>query len=151
MINARAETLLERAAFKRPFLSSRCLIPASGFYEWKTTEDGKKIPYYIHLKHDEIFSFAGFYETWHNPTSGQDVQSYAIITTEPNSVMEPIHNRMPVILPKDEEDVWLDQMTSVNELKVLLRSYPAPEMDAYPVSTLVNRPTTDSPDLIQPV
>ncbi len=151
MINARADTILEKVSFKRPFLNSRCLVPATGFYEWKTTEDGKKIPYYIHLKDQEIFSFAGFYDTWHNPETDEDVQTYSIITTEPNALMEQIHNRMPVILPKDEEEVWLDQATSQNELIVLLKSYPANAMDAYAVSTAVNRADIESPDLIKPV
>lgn len=151
MINARADTILGKVSFKRPFLNSRCLVPATGFYEWKTDENGKKIPYYIHLKDEELFSFAGFYETWHNPETDQDMQTYSIITTEPNDLMAKIHDRMPVILPKEDEEVWLDPTTSANELKVLLKSYPAKEMDAYAVSTVVNRAGHESPDLIKPV
>lgn len=151
MINARADTIMEKVSFKRPFLNSRCLVPATGFYEWKTTEDGKKIPYYIHLRDEQLFSFAGFYETWRDPQSGQEIKTYSIITTEPNALMEKIHDRMPVILPKDEEEVWLDPTTSANELQVLLKSYPAKEMDAYPVSTIVNRANIDSPDLLKKV
>jgi putative SOS response-associated peptidase YedK len=149
MINARAETVAEKPAFKRALERRRCLIPASGFYEWKQTEHGK-VPHYIHLMDEPLFAFAGLYENWKAPDETW-VRSYTIITTTANDLMAPLHNRMPVILDREDEDLWLDpDATETERLLPLLRPYPARHMAAYPVSRAVNSPTNESPTLITP-
>jgi putative SOS response-associated peptidase YedK len=152
MINARAETLAEKASFRNAYRRRRCLILADGFYEWKQNPDMKsKQPVYIRLKNNQPFAFAGLWEIWKSP-EGSEVRSCTIITTEPNSLLEPIHNRMPVILPPDMYNRWLateDQQPA--QLNELLIPYPAAEMIAFPVSRQVNSPQAESPDLIQPV
>ena len=147
MINARAETVAEKPSFKQAFQSQRCLVIADGFYEWR--KHGKvKIPMRVILKTGEPFGFAGLWESWKSP-EGELIHSCTIITTTPNAVMEPIHNRMPVILSKDKEAKWLDVSPSdAGELRELLSPYPADEMDAYEVSTLVNSPKNDMPDVM---
>ncbi len=147
MINARVETIMERPAFKNAFQRRRCLVVADGFYEWR--KEGKhRIPLRIILKTGEPFGFAGLWETWKSP-DGKTVESCTIITTSPNAVMEPIHNRMPVILPREAEAAWLDtRSTNLAGLRELLVPYPASEMDAYEVSTLVNAPQNDVPDVL---
>ena len=152
LINARAETLLEKNTWKRPFMSQRCLVPASGFYEWRRShKDGKptKIPYYLHLKTDKIFSFAGLYDEWQSP-EGETVQSYSIITTKPNSLVEPIHDRMPVILPPQNEADWLrhGDDDDMGFLEDLLKPYSAQVMGAYVVSSVVNNPHNNSPEVL---
>jgi putative SOS response-associated peptidase YedK len=150
MINARAETVAEKPAFRRPLRSQRCLVPASGFFEWKREGDGKT-PHFIHLPDEPLFAFAGLYDVWRDP-DGQSVQSYTILTTEANAVMAPIHNRMPVILRREDEEEWLDPANSeVEQLLPLLRPYPAEEMAAYPVARLVNSPTNDVPAVLERV
>jgi putative SOS response-associated peptidase YedK len=150
IINARAETIGSKPAFKQSLQFRRCLVPADGFYEWKQTEHGK-VPHFIHLKDTKLFAFAGIYNVWTNP-KGEAVPTYAIITTEPNELMAPIHNRMPVILPREDEAEWLDvDQTEPEQLLHFLRPYPAAEMEAYPISGLVNRPGNDSPELLKPL
>ena len=147
-INARAETVAERPAFRQALRFQRCLVPAGGFYEWRQTPRGK-VPHYIHLKDARLFSFAGIYSTWTNP-QGEEVRTYAIITTEANELMAPIHNRMPVILRREDEATWLNPAeTDPGPLLDLLRPYVADEMEAYPVSRAVNDPANDGPDLLE--
>jgi putative SOS response-associated peptidase YedK len=147
LINARAETLIDRAAFKNAFRTRRCLVIADGFYEWRKA-GGSKIPMLIHLKSDRSFGFAGLYEVW-NPPLGEPLTTCTIITTEPNELVRPIHDRMPVILPKEVEDLWLDSaIEDPRRLLDLLRPYPTEEMEAYPVSSLVNSVKNDSPACI---
>lgn len=147
MINARAETVAEKPAFRTPLRSHRCLVPASGFYEWKR-EGTSKQPYFIHLKDEPLFAFAGLYDRWRDP-QGQDVWSYTIITTAANAVTAPVHDRMPVILRREDEDEWLNaDNTEPEHLLPLLRPYPADAMEAYPVSSAVNSPRNDAPDLV---
>jgi putative SOS response-associated peptidase YedK len=148
MINARAETVAEKPAYRKPLRSQRCLVPATGFFEWKQEDDGKT-PYFIHLPDESLFAFAGLYDTWRDP-DGQMVQSYTILTTAPNALMVGIHNRMPVILRHEDEDEWLDPANAEPEqLLPLLRPYPAEEMAAYPVSRLVNSPQHDTPLVLE--
>ena len=150
MINARAESVAEKASFKRPLKSRRCLIVADGFYEWQK-EGAKKIPMFIHLKSQKPFAFAGLYDVWKSP-DGDWITSCAIITTRPNELMETIHNRMPVILPKTAYKSWLDAANQdLDELVALLQPYPADKMLAYPVSPLVNSPRNNSPECIQAI
>uniref|UniRef100_Q47CL6 Abasic site processing protein n=1 Tax=Dechloromonas aromatica (strain RCB) TaxID=159087 RepID=Q47CL6_DECAR len=134
--NARGETVAEKPSFRTSFAKHRCLIPASGFYEWKTVE-GKKQPYYIYPT-DGLFAFAGLLAAWKAP-DGQTLVTTCIITTEPNEVMVPIHDRMPVILGADQYDAWLDPLNhDVEALKQMIRPCSAERMTAYPVSPLIN-------------
>lgn len=149
MINARAETVAEKPSFRKAFKQQRCLILADGFYEWK--REGKaKQPYYIHMKGNRPFVFAGLWDQW---KQGDDtsLESCAMITTGPNQVMEPIHNRMPVILHPDDYLFWLDPaMQNSQALGALLKPYPGDDMEAYPISPLVNNPRNDNPLCLQP-
>ena len=152
MINARAETLNEKPAFKAAFRRRRCLILADGFFEWQVEAGQKsKIPMYIRMQSGQPFAFAGLWENCHAP-DGSQILSCTIITTEPNELMKPIHNRMPVILPKSAYYTWLAQEEAdTGRLQQLLKPYPSEEMTAYAVSRLVNSPGNDRPDVIQPV
>jgi putative SOS response-associated peptidase YedK len=149
-INARAETVASSPAFRDAFKRRRCLVPASGFYEWRKTERGK-IPYFIHLKDAELFAFAGLYDVWKDP-EGNELRTYTIITTIPNDLVQPIHNRMPVILHPDDEAMWLDpKMSDTKALRALLNPFPDALMEAYPVSRAVNTPAMNTPALIERV
>jgi putative SOS response-associated peptidase YedK len=150
MINARSETLTEKPSFREAFRSRRCIIPASGFYEWQRTATGAKQPFYFYLKEKEVFGFAGLWETWLDKTSGESVETCTIITTTANAVLKPVHDRMPVILKSADYERWLDaKNTNTGELQKLLAPYPAEAMEAHAVSRAVNSPTTDSPELIE--
>lgn len=152
MINARSESLAEKPSFRNPYRRRRCLILADGFYEWKQNPGMKsKQPVFIHLKDNRPFAFAGLWELWNSP-DGSEIRSCTIITTQPNSLLEPIHNRMPVILPPDAYKLWLTpEEQQPAQLYSLLVPYPADEMDAFPVSKMVNSPEYDAPDLVKPV
>jgi len=149
-INARAETLTERPMFRGLIRHNRCLVPASGFYEWK--KDGNhKAPYYLRLKDEALFAFAGLYDVWHD-ADGAAYPTYTIITTAANEVVAPIHDRMPVIIRREDEERWIaSEAPSRDELGDLLGPYPADEMEAYQVSAEVNSPTIDDPSLIVPL
>lgn len=149
LINARAETLNEKPSFRNALKSRRCLIPADGFYEWKKLE-GKKIPYRICLREEDLFAFAGLWESWKDP-QGQLVNTFTIITTEANDVVAPIHNRMPVILEPGIERTWLDRQVPVNEVLTFLRPYSSDKMKTYRVSDKVNNVRNNSPDLLTEV
>ena len=147
MINARAETLAEKPSFKRLLQGKRCLIVADGFYEWKQ-EQGGKTPMYFTLPDHELFAFAGLWDTWKR-SDGQYIRTCTIITTQPNDLVAPVHNRMPVILPADAQEEWLDPVQhDTNVLQQLLKSYTASPMFVHPVSKKVNSPQYDSADLI---
>jgi putative SOS response-associated peptidase YedK len=152
MINARAETLAEKPAFRAAFRRRRCLVLADGFYEWRADALTKrKTPMYIQLESREPFGFAGLWEIW-TSRDGSEVRSCTIITTEPNQLITPIHNRMPVIIPPDNYEQWLaPQELPLQQLQSMLVPYPAGEMVAYPVSRLVNSPENDVPDCVLPV
>jgi putative SOS response-associated peptidase YedK len=152
MINARAESLAEKPSFRNAYRRRRCLILADGFYEWKQNPVAKsKQPVYIRLTNNRPFAFAGLWEVWNSP-DGSEIRSCTIITTQPNSLLESIHNRMPVILPADAYSLWLAPEERLpGQLNDLLSPYPSNEMIAFPVSKLVNSPQYDSPDLIKPV
>lgn len=152
LINARAETLAEKSSFRGAYKYKRCLVFADGFYEWKTLPGTKvKVPHFIRLKSGGPFAFAGLWDEWHSP-DGSFIKSCTIITTEPNELMSTLHNRMPVILPREAYEPWLDTAPQKPEtLQKLLAPYPAAEMTAYPVSTLVNSPANDRAELLAPV
>jgi putative SOS response-associated peptidase YedK len=150
LINARAETVTEKPAFRSAFKKRRCLILADGFYEWQQ-QDGKKQPFYFRLQEGKPFAFAGLWEHWDNP-EGESIDSCTIITTEANDVLRPIHDRMPVILEPENYDQWLDpQLQKAELIQPLLRPYPTEEMTVSPVSTKVNNPKNDSPDCIKAI
>ncbi|MDD1682688.1 MAG: SOS response-associated peptidase [Methanoregula sp.] len=150
LINARAETLAEKPAFRVLLSTHRCLVPASGFFEWKK-EGKKKIPYYIRLSGSPLFSFAGLYDQWRNP-EGVTVSTYTIVTCDANHLVAPLHDRMPVILSPQGEDRWLDTCPLPHgEVKKILVPYPAGLMEAIPVSDRVNSPAVDDERLIQPL
>ncbi len=149
MINARAETVADKPAFKTSFKKGRCLILSDGFYEWR--KEGKlKIPVYIHLKSGRPFGFAGLYNTWTSP-AGEQINTCTIITTKANELIEPFHNRMPTIIPKDERSLWLGpDIHDEKMLFSLLKPFASDKMKAHDVSTLVNSPSNNSPDNIKP-
>jgi putative SOS response-associated peptidase YedK len=151
MINARAETLAEKPSFRAAYRYRRCLILADGFFEWQAQVGSKvKVPHYIRLKSGRPFAFAGLWEDWHAP-DGSQVKSATIITTQPNELIARLHNRMPVILPPDTYARWLEPAPRQPvDLQGLLAPYPAEEMSAHPVSTLVNSPANDQPECITP-
>ncbi|MFN2530119.1 MAG: SOS response-associated peptidase [Pyrinomonadaceae bacterium] len=147
-INARAETLQDRPSFSDAFLHRRCLIPADGFYEWKRTGRARQA-FYFQLRDEVPFAFAGVWDTW--KTGQQAIASCAIITTKANELLNPIHDRMPVIVKPEKYDLWLDRQTSVTELQKLLCPFPAEEMNSYPVSSGVNRAGAEGSHLIKRV
>jgi putative SOS response-associated peptidase YedK len=152
MINARAETLAEKPAFRSAYKYHRCLIFADGFFEWQAHPGSKsKVPHFIRLKSGAPFAFAGLWEHWQS-TDGSEVRSATIITTEPNVLMASLHNRMPVILQSNAYAQWIDSAPQApDRLQNLLVPFPTEEMEAYPVSTLVNSPGNDSAECILPV
>lgn len=149
MINARAEGIEQKPAFRKPFRSQRCIIPATGFYEWQKINAKEKIPFYFSLRDEEIFGFAGLYDIYHD-ANGQKLKTYTIITTQANELVGQLHDRMPVILPKEAESVWLDsELHDPAPLLELLKPYSADLMQTFPVSTLVNKPQNEGPQLLQ--
>lgn len=150
MINARAETVAEKPAFRNAFRHRRCLIPADGYYEWKALVHGKQ-PYYFSMKDGRPFCFAGLWERW-QPEDGEARESCTIITTGANALGAEIHHRMPVILPADDYDRWLDpRIQQADEMLALLQPYPPQAMRVYPVSTLVNNARVDEARCITPL
>jgi len=150
MINARAETLRQKPVFRRLFERKRCMIPADGFFEWKQM-DGRKQPMRITMRDGEPFAFAGLFDTWTAP-DGQKLHTCTIITTRPNEVVADIHDRMPVILRPEDEDLWLDrEKYDPDLLQSLLVPFDPGQMRAYPVSTIVGSPKNDFPECIEEV
>lgn len=149
LINARAETLAEKPAFKYSLTRRRCLIPADGFYEWRK-EGNRRVPVYIRRRDGGLFAFAGLWDEWQSP-DGSPLRTCTIITTEPNALIAAIHNRMPAILKPQDEAVWLDtSLKNPSQLLTMLHPYPEAELEAYPVSLRVNSPNNDDPSCIQP-
>ena len=149
MINARAETVAEKPSFRTALTRRRCLVLADGFYEWQRTE-GRKRPMRITLKSREPFAFAGLWDTWRDP-KGASITSCTIITTAANDLLSPVHDRMPVILPRGLESFWLDQHVQDHvPLTDVLAPYPSAAMEAYEVSSLVNSPSNNGPEVLIP-
>jgi putative SOS response-associated peptidase YedK len=149
LINARAETVKEKPAFRAAFQRRRCLVLTDGFYEWQKTDSKHKQPYYFRLRDGSLFAFAGLWERWDR---GDDpVESCALVTTGANDLMQPVHDRMPVILPKAEYEHWLDPTAKdLPQLQGLLRPYPSEKLTAYPVGKHVNNPRHDDALCIAP-
>ena len=151
MINARSETAHQKPSFRAAFKRRRCLIPATGFYEWAKMEGGRKAPHLIYVGDHELFAFAGLWEIWQSP-QGEEIRTCTILTGEPNAKIKPLHHRMAVILHKDDYDTWLSpDALPADVLMPLLRTYEADRMDAYEVSTRVNAPKHDGPENIAPL
>ena len=150
MINARSETAAEKPSFRAAMKYRRCLIPADGFYEWQKL-NGRKQPVRIHMKDGQPFAIAGLWEHWQSK-EGSEIESCTLLTTGPNELLEPVHNRMPVIIAPDDFDLWLDPAAQhAGEVQHLLRSYPVAEMTFYPVSTHVNNARNEDPLCIEPL
>ncbi len=152
LINARGETIAEKPAFRAAFKRRRCLIYASGFYEWRKEDAGGKVktPLYIQLKSGEPFAMAGLWEVW-RPPEGPPRRTCAIITTDPNELLSSVHTRMPVILPREARDIWLDGDAPADALGSVLRAYPSEAMTFREVSRRVNTPRNEDASLIDPV
>lgn len=149
MINARAETLTTKPAFRAAMRQRRCLVLADGFYEWQK-RNGRKQPFYVHLVEHRPFGFAGLWEHWES-ANGEAIDSCTVITTEPNELIAPVHDRMPAILHPEDHAIWLDPTNKQPaSLKSLLRPYPAKEMKVYPVTARVNNPSYDGSECIKP-
>ncbi len=150
LINARSETVADKASFKSSFRRRRCLILADGFFEWSKSTSGKgKTPYYITLKDQTPFAFAGIWDLWYS-SEGDPLKSACILTTTPNELLKPIHNRMPVILPAESYADWLKpEEGRPEDFQPFLKPFPAGVMQVYPVSTFVNSPKNNSPQCIQ--
>lgn len=149
MINARAETVATKPAYRGPFRDRRCLVPADGFYEWKS-EGGAKQPYRFTLKDGGLFAFAGLWDRWQDPTGGT-VESYTIIVTTANELVRAVHDRMPVILDSAARDRWLDPQAKPAELTGLLKALPVETMTSTRVSRRVNSPANDDAACIEPI
>jgi putative SOS response-associated peptidase YedK len=150
MINARAETLLEKSSYRSLVGSRRCLIIADGFYEWRLGTDGRKQPIRFSRIDDDPFAFAGLWTTWTDRQNGELIESCTIITTTPNELVAPVHDRMPVILPPELEEPWLDREVEAQEALAFLQPYPAVLMKALEASPLVNSVRHDFPALVEP-
>ena len=162
LINARAETITEKRSFAEAYERRRCLVPADGFYEWTDT-GGDTHPYRVAFEDDRLFAMAGVYERWQPPTTQtglgaftddgeadtDPIETFAVVTTEPNAVVSDLHHRMAVILPPDREEEWLT--ADPEDARDLLRPYPADEMRSYRVSDAVGDPANDAPELLDPV
>ena len=141
MFNARAETLREKASFKRPFKSQRCLVPVSGYYEWRD-----KQPYYVHAKDDQLRALAGLWDCWEK--RGQSITSFAVVTTEPTGAMRELHHRMPAVLSPKDCDAWLSPESEPGDLEPLLHET---KLRYYPVDRRVGRVRENGPGLTEPV
>ena len=147
-LNAKSETIFEKPSFRNNIQSKRCLIPATGFFEWHTCNN-KKYPFYISLKNDEVFMFAGVWDSWTDKQSGTILNTYSIITTEANELMAKIHNekhRMPLILSSENEVLWLSKDLKNNDILALMKPFSAFEMKAHPISRQISSKQTNMPD-----
>jgi putative SOS response-associated peptidase YedK len=149
LINARSETVAEKPSFRSAFKHRRCLIPASAFYEWQKQGSSRKQPFVISMRDGEPFSFAGLWESWTDP-QGEVIETCTILTTTANEVMQPIHERMPVIFSPSSEEQWLDPRASGDALRSLLVPYSSEGMEARPVGLWVNNPKNDGPKCLEP-
>jgi putative SOS response-associated peptidase YedK len=150
-INAKSETVATSPAFRDAWKQRRCLVPAEWFYEWQKVDEKTKQPYAIGLSDGGMFAFAGLWETWKDRATGQRLRTYTILTTDPNELMEPIHNRMPVILRREDYSRWLAPAEASHLPVDLLRPYPAEGMKAWKVDRRVGNVQNNDPSLIEPL
>ncbi len=150
LINAQSEKLATSKTWSKAFRESRCIIPATYFFEWKKLSDGKQ-PYLFRLKNKKMFGFAGLVLTYHDDNK-KEQHGFVIITTTPNKTMAEVHNRMPVILKREDEETWLNpDETEAENLLNLLNPYADSEMEAFPISSLVNKPANNFPEITKPL
>jgi len=151
LINARSETLNQKPSFREPLKKQRCLVPANGFFEWKKEINGK-IPYYIRPKSGQTIALAGLYDKWLNPANNENIYTYTIITTSASKGLSSIHARMPAIIPLGLESDWLNTAEQdPTTLQQIIKSPSSETMEYFPVSTLVNKPEHDSPEILEPI
>lgn len=151
MLNARTDTIFQKPSFREPIMKRRCIVPSTGYFEWRH-EDGKKIPYYIYVKDEPTFSIAGIYDTWLDKSTGEIINTFSIITSEANSLTAYIHNkkkRMPVILNRADEDRWLDPELRHERILELLKPFPSDRMDAYIINNNFLKMDSRDPDNIK--
>jgi putative SOS response-associated peptidase YedK len=148
-INARAETVAKSPTYREPFKKRRCLVPASGFYEWKRLDPKNKQPFAFDLANGNMMAFAGLWDGWKDPANGQWLQTFTIITTDANELMAPVHNRMPVILHPSNFDRWLDRGETDRPPLDLLRPFPADEMEAHEANQGVGNVRNNGPELLE--
>ena len=149
-LNARADTIFQKPSFREPIRSKRCIVPSTGYFEWRH-EGYKKIPYYIYVKDETIFSMAGIYDTWLDKTTGEVVDTFSIITTDTNPLTDYIHNtkhRMPAILSQENEERWLDPSLDKSDIEKLLLSFPVDRMDAYVINNEFLKKQADDPTIL---
>lgn len=152
LINAKAETIAEKPAFREALKKRRCIIPADGFYEWQKLDAKRKQPFALMMKDRSVFGFAGLWEKWTEKASGEVIHSCTIITTEPNALCAPIHNRMPVILDPSDHARWLgEQPASNDELQAMLQPFPAERMMAFKIGSRIGNVKDNDPALIEPL
>lgn len=151
LVNARAESAAEKPAFRDALQRRRALILADGFYEWRAERRGPKTPFYFRRRDGEAFAMAGLWESWRPRDGGEPLRTFAILTTAPNALAAPVHDRMPVLLARDDEERWLDPRVGTEEIRDLLRPAPDDELEAWPVSLAVNDARQDGPHLIERV
>jgi putative SOS response-associated peptidase YedK len=150
-INAKAETLATSPAFREAFKRRRCLIPLDGFYEWQPINAKQKQPFAVSLKSGELFAVAGLWDRWKDKATGQSLETYTIITTDPNALMEPFHNRMPVIVKPEDFERWMAPADPARLPTDLLRPYPEDEMRVWKVASAVGNVRNDNPELVAPI
>ena len=150
-INAKAETITTSPAYREPMKRRRCLVPADWFYEWKKLDEKSKQPYAIAMKDRSLFAFAGLWDSWKDKETGKTLDTYTVITTDPNELMESIHTRMPVVLARKDYGRWMDPGEPSHPPVDLLRPYPAEEMTAWKVSSAVGSVRNNRPELVEPI
>lgn len=149
-LNARADTIFQKPSFREPIMHKRCIVPSTGYFEWRH-EGNKKIPYYIFLKDEEIFSMAGIYDTWLDKSNGEILNTFSIITTDTNPLTDYIHNtkhRMPAILSQADEEKWLDPKLDKIDIEQLLLPFPADKMEAYVIENNFLKKKSDDPTIL---
>lgn len=149
-LNARADTIFQKPSFREPIMKKRCIVPSTGYFEWRH-EDGKKIPFYIYVKDEPIFSMAGVYDSWLDRSTGEVISTFSIITTEANELTGYIHNtkhRMPAILSLEDEERWLDLKLGKSDIEQLLIPFPADRMDAYVINNDFLKKKADDPTIL---
>lgn len=152
-LNARADTIFQKPSFREPIMKKRCIVPSTGYFEWRH-EDGKKIPYYIYVKDEPIFSMAGVYDSWLDRSTGEVISTFSIITTEANELTGYIHNtkhQMPAILNQEDEEKWLDPKLEKSDIEQLLLPFPADQMDAYVINNDFLKKKADDPMILNKV
>jgi putative SOS response-associated peptidase YedK len=150
LLNARSETVTDKPSFRSAFKQRRCLIPASGFYEWQKVSASRKQPHFIRPRDGGFFALAGLWEHWHDP-KGESIETCTILTTQANELMRPLHERMPVILDSAADGVWLDPRSSADALRSLFVPFASDRMEAIPVSLWVSNPKHEGPQCLEEI